>query len=303
MVMNQSDRQLLGPWCGAAVLAAVMLGVAGCGGSTTAATVHTSPSPTRVGYLTVDGLQRSYVVFRPPALHPDQLAPLLIALHAYTVDTTWMETNTHFDDLANSDGFVVVYPQGTNDSWNAGRCCGHNQNDDVAFIKALIDRLVTSGHIDPHRVYATGMSNGAAMAQRLACDLSDHIAAVASVSGSLVTDSCNPPRAISVLEMHGLEDDIVPYKGGVVAGLTSFPPTMANMQQWAARNGCAARPAVTQDGITMTFTWSACRDGSRIVLDAIAGAGHSWFGPAEMPGEPDATQVAWDFVSHAPPLP
>jgi polyhydroxybutyrate depolymerase len=263
----------------------------------------TSPTPDQIGRITLGGVERTYVVFRPPSLDQNREAPLIIAMHGYTVDTTWMESNSHFDDLATNNGFVVVYPQGLGDAWNAGRCCGHDNNDDVEFIKAVIDRLVADDHVDPKRVFATGMSNGGLMAQRLACEAADRITAVTSVSGSLVSEPCNPSRPISVLEMHGLEDDLVPYKGGVVAGLTYFPPTMSNMQEWASRDGCAASPTVTQDGITTTYTWSGCRDGSSVVLDAIAGAGHSWFGPDDMPGEPDAAKVAWDFFSHAPPLP
>jgi poly(3-hydroxybutyrate) depolymerase len=88
-----------------------------------------------------------------------------------------------------------------------------------------------------------------------------------------------------------------------VAGLTNFPSTMSNMQHWATLDGCATGPTATKDGITTTYTWSSCRDGSTVVLDAITGAGHSWFSPVNQTGEPDASQVVWDFFSHAPPLP
>jgi polyhydroxybutyrate depolymerase len=284
-----------------ASLAALAFVFVGCGGQAAETPAQSSPIPTQVGHLTVGGLDRAYVVFRPLSLDPKQPAPLVIALHGYTVDTTWMETNTHFDDLAKKDGFVVVYPQGINNSWNAGSCCGHNHSDDDAFIKAVIDQFVAAGHVDSKRVYVTGMSNGGAMAQRLACDLADRITAVASVSGSLLVDSCNPSRAISVLEMHGTADSLVPYEGGTTAGLGSFPPTMSVMKRWATLDGCPA-PMTTQSGITTTYAWAGCRDGSSVVLDAIAGEDHTWFAPANLTGEPDATQVTWDFFSHAPPL-
>jgi polyhydroxybutyrate depolymerase len=281
-----------------AVLALVFMG---CGGQAAETPAQGSPSPTRIEHLTVAGQQRVYVLYRPPSLDPKQPVPLVIALHGYTVDTTWMEPNTHFDELAKRNGFVVVYPQGINNSWNAGSCCGHNHNDDDAFIKAVIDQLVAGGNIDVKRVFVTGMSNGGAMAQRLACDLADRITAVASVSGSLLVDSCNPSRAISVLEMHGTADSLIPYEGGTTAGLGSFPPTMSVMKRWASLDGCSA-PTSTQSGITTNYRWAGCRDGSSVVLDAIAGEDHTWFAPANLPGEPDATQVAWDFFSQAPPL-
>ncbi|HSS61380.1 MAG TPA: PHB depolymerase family esterase [Candidatus Limnocylindrales bacterium] len=290
-----------------AALLAVVCGLVACGGSGTVATAPASnratPSQTQVGHVSIGGLARPYVVFQPSSLSARQKAPLLVAMHAYTTDVGWMESNTHFDDLAARAGFVVVYPQGIGNAWNAGRCCGHDANDDVTFIKDVVDQLVAQGRVDPKRVYATGMSNGGFMAQRLACEAPDRFAAVASVSGSLVTDSCSPSRAISVLEMHGLQDDVVPYNGGVVGGLAYFPPTASNMQQWATRQGCTAGPATTTDGITTTSTWTLCRDGATVMLDAIAGAGHSWFSPAEMQGEPDASQTVWNFFSHAPPLP
>src|SRR5579864_1039374 len=284
----------------AAFIAAVFITV-GCGGqaSPNPVAVHPSPSPspTRIGSLMFGGLQRVYVLFRPSQLSTGTPVPLVIAMHGFTVDTTWMEQTSRFDDLATQSGFVVVYPQGTGDSWNAGRCCGHNTNDDVGFVKALIDKLVGEQNIDPKRVFVTGMSNGAFMAQRLACEAADRITAAASVSGSLVIDTCTPSRAISVIEMHGLDDDLVPINGGQVAGLTFFSPTMANMQGWANRDGCTAKPTTTNDGTTTTYTWSTCRDHASVVLKTIAGAGHSWFSPSDGPGIPDATQVVWDFFS------
>ena len=285
----------------ALVVAAVWL--VACGGPNAAAPPPPTPSTTQIGYLYVGGVQRTYVVFRPSSLGAKRPAPLVIAMHGYTVDTSWMESASQFDVLAAKAGFIVAYPQGLQNAWNAGRCCGRSTSDDVTFIEDMVDKLVADGHVDPKRVFATGMSNGGFMAQRLACDAADRIAAVASVSGSLVVDSCTPSRAISVLEMHGLEDGIVPYTGGVSAGLADFPPTMSNMQQWANRDGCGATAATAREGITTTYTWSACRDGSSVVLQAISGAGHAWFGPNDLPAEPDATLVAWNFFQSAPPLP
>lgn len=285
------------------LLWAALVGLAACGGSTAAVPSRPSPTPTQIGHITIAGAERTYVLYRPRSLDPTKLAPLVITLHGYSQGTTGIQAMTNFNDLAQKVGFVVAYPQGIASSWNAGSCCGQNDNDDVAFIKALIDRLVTIVHVDPKRVFATGMSNGAAMAHRLGCEASDRIAAVASVSGSLITKSCNPSRAISVLEMHGVADPIVPYQGGEVSGLGSFPPTISVMKRWASLDGCAPEPAVSQSAITTTYTWTQCRDGSRVVLEAIAGAGHRWFGQAGYNEEPDATQVVWTFFSQSPPLP
>jgi polyhydroxybutyrate depolymerase len=281
----------------------LVVGLVACSGSAAPAPSHSSPSPVQRGSITYGGLERTYVFFQPFSLDPKQVVPLVIALHGYTVGATWMEDTTHFDALAERAGFVVVYPQGTGNSWNAGSCCGNNKNDDVGFFKALIEKLISNAHVDPKRVYATGMSNGGFMAQRLACELSAQITAVASVSGSLVTESCNPSRAISVLEIHGTDDQTVPYQGGSTPGIGVLPQTMSLMRRWAGLDGCAVTPAVSQSGITTRYTWAPCRDGSSVVLDAVAGGGHSWFGPEAMPESPDATQAAWTFFSQSPPLP
>jgi polyhydroxybutyrate depolymerase len=242
------------------------------------------------------------VNYRPKSADIHKALPLVIAMHGYTVDTTWMETNSRFDDLADQMSFEVVYPQGVGNAWNAGRCCGHDGNDDVAFIRGLIDKLVAQGSIDRTRVFATGMSTGGLMAQRLACELADQVTAVVSVSGSLVLNRCAPTRAIAVMEIHGVEDDIVPLNGGVVAGLTFFPPTLSNMQAWADRDGCGRVPVITQAGIISVYTWSACRGNVMVVLEEVAGGGHTWFSPDEMATEPDASKVAWQFFQQAPPL-
>jgi polyhydroxybutyrate depolymerase len=283
------------------LFAAVTFGVGGCGGAVANRTPSQSPSAIHNATMTVSGELRSYTVFSPLSQEPKMLIPLVVAIHGYTVDSTEMEASSHFDDLAQQDGFIVVYPQGLNNSWNAGSCCGHNSNDDVGFIRALLDRLVSGGRVDPKRVFVTGMSNGGALAHRLACELSDRIAGVASVSGALLTDACNPARPISVMEMHGTADSLVPFEGGFTAGLGHFPSTISFMTRWATLDGCAITPTVTQSGITQTSTWSGCREGMLVVLEAVAGADHSWFGPGDaLPGEPNATQVVWDFFSHLP---
>jgi polyhydroxybutyrate depolymerase len=285
------------------VFAFLTVAVSACGGSTAAApTPSTSPTAIHHATVTVSGVPRTYTVFRPPSLDPAKLAPLVVALHGYTSNASEMETSSRFDDQATQGSFMVVYPQGLGNSWNAGRCCGQNGYDDVAFISALIDRMVSGSHVDAKRVFVTGMSNGGLMAQRLACDLSDRVTAVASVSGGLVTSTCKPTRPISVMEIHGTADSLVPFAGGSTAGLTYFAPTISVMAHWATLDGCAASPTVTQSGIARTSTWTGCRGGAQVVLKAVLGGQHSWFGPDAdpRPDEPNATQVVWDFFSHVP---
>jgi polyhydroxybutyrate depolymerase len=290
------------------MLAVGWLCLAACGGSTlqaqSARSPLTSPSliPSGMSSITVDGVLRTYIMFRPASLDPSQPAPLVLALHGWTSAAALLEARSHFDDLATTAGFEVVYPQGVNNAWNAGWCCGGAQTDDVAFIEALIDKLVAGGGVDRKRVFVTGMSNGAMMAQRLACEATGRFAAVASVAGALVIGACTPSRPISVLEMHGTADTAIAYEGG---GLANFMPTMSNLQRWASLNGCSSTAANAKSGITTTYTWSGCQGGSKVVLMAITGAGHNWFNAASdgLPGEPDASQTVWDFFTHAPSAP
>lgn len=306
--LTRRYRQTTKSWL--CVFAAVTFAASACGSSVATSTpslATASPSPSEIqqATLTIDGQVRSYTVFHPSSLDPSPLFPLVIAIHGYTVDAAWMEATTGFDDQATKSGFVVVYPDGVFQSWNAGSCCGDAplQNvDDVAFVRQLIDRMVSTGHIDPKRVFVTGVSNGGMMAHRLACELSDQITAIASVSGALATNACKPTHPISVLEMHSTGDATVPYAGAFSVPLRlSFPSTLSVMRHWAALDGCTAVPTVTQSAFSTTSTWRGCREGTVIVLDAVNGAVHGWFGcnPCQ-PGEPDSTSLVWDFFSHVP---
>jgi polyhydroxybutyrate depolymerase len=292
------------------VLLVISIALTACAGSVALPTDNVSPIPSASASpsasqlsLTVNGQKRIYFLFRPATLPAQRLVPLVIAMHGYTQNAVELESLTHFDQLAEKGGFVVVYPQGVQDSWNAGNCCGEAQSekrDDVAFVRQLIAQLVQEDNIDPKHVYATGLSNGGLMANRLACDLAAEIVAIASVSGSLGTP-CHPTRPVSVLEMHGTEDPLLPMAGGSSPGLGTFPPTMSVMSQWARLDGCAPRSVVTQSGATKMTGWRSCRARTAVVLDTITGGGHEWFGSdGSLPGEPDATAVIWSFFSSVP---
>lgn len=289
--MALRDQRRTNSWL--CLLAAISIGAGACGGPTATPPGHEAQSPgAQKGTLTITGEARTYFLFRPPSLDVDKPAPLVLALHGYTSSAAGMEAMTLFDAEAIKGGFVVVYPEGLAQSWNAGGCCGDAQSknaDDVAFISQLIDSLVRDAHVDPKRVFVTGMSNGGMMAHRLACEISDRIAAAASVSGALMVDACHPTRSISILEMHGTADPLVRFDQQLTDG----------MMQWASLDGCAPTPKVTDNGDIATTTWTACREGATVVLQAVAGAGHSWFAP-NSPARPGATSVVWDFFSHAP---
>lgn len=171
--------------------------------------------------LTVDGLTRTYVVHVPLNLDPKKPAPVVLALHGATMTGPLMAWFSGLNAKADTAGFIAVYPNGTGRRssyfWNAGNCCGEaaqNNADDVAFIRAAIDDLATTYRIDTRRVFATGMSNGAMMAYRLASELSDRIAAIAPVAGTMACNDCHTTRPVPVLHIHGTEDEYGPLGGG-----------------------------------------------------------------------------------------
>jgi polyhydroxybutyrate depolymerase len=277
-------------------IAALLLGA--CASSTDAARSPT-PSGAQRETLNVGGQERNYYVLRPTS-RKGRL-PLVMALHGYTQSAQGLETKTKLDSDAVEAGFILVYPEGINRSWNAGNCCGDAQSqnlDDVAFIKQVIDRLVNTGQVDPMGVFATGISNGGEMDYRLACELSDRVVAIASVAGDHGVAVCNPTRPVSVLEIHGTADTVVPIEGTYL-GSRSVAPALSTMKRWAQIDGCTVGPTVTESGIIKTTSWSGCRDGTAVKLAAVNGAEHTfWLNP--IPGQPEVNKFIWDFFSHVP---
>jgi polyhydroxybutyrate depolymerase len=245
-------------------------------------------------------LQRTYYVLYP--VHRNGRLPLVLALHGYTQSADGLETATGLNAEADADGFVLAYPEGIRASWNAGGCCAYAQAqnlDDVTFIKEVIDQLVSGGRVDPKRVFATGLSNGGMMVYRLACELSDRIAAIAAVSGALELETCSPARAVSILEMHGTDDSLVPLAGGTLSGLGTFPPTMSTMKRWVTIDGCTTGPAASKTDVTESTTWAGCRDSSTVVLVIVDGGGHT-FWLDRLPAQLNVNKYIWNFFTSSP---
>lgn len=238
--------------------------------------------------VTADGRTRTYHVYAPADLDPAG-APLLVALHGGTGSGAQFESRSGFDELAEVYGFVVVYPDGvgagpdeTEDrTWNAGICCGQaalKGVDDVAFVGQLIDVMEQTYAIDPKSVFAAGHSNGGFMAYRLACELSDRIAAVGLQAGGLGIGQCNPTQPVSLLHIHGTADTNVPIAGGKGSGISqvSFPPLDQSLADVTAAMGCAGQPDQSTEGIVTTRSWDTCADDVTVELQLVDGATHTW---------------------------
>jgi polyhydroxybutyrate depolymerase len=217
---------------------------------------------------------------------------------------------------ATKRGLVAVHPEGVAvagvQGWNAGGCCGASSAlkiDDVGFVAALLGALAKRVCLDPRRVYATGMSNGAFFAYRLACELADRIAAVAPVAGVNLTKPCAPARPIPMLHFHGTEDNLVPYGGNSLLG---WPAARASALELAGLVGCGATPqAGYAKGEVSCESWSAgCKASTEVRLCSVKGGGHTWPGGVDVPvpwlghmtKDIDATATMLDFFA-AHPLP
>src|SRR6185503_19523351 len=196
-----------------------------------------------------DGRARRYLVHVPPAAASGRALPVLLSFHGAGGSPAGHQRFTQTDSLADRKGFLVVYPEGTDSGgllvWNAGTCCGPRvagQVDDVGFALAVVDDLARRVTVDPHRLYATGISNGGMMAHRLAAEASTRVAAIAPVAGGLVYPRLAPGRPVPVLHIHSLDDPIALYRGGLrgrLAGVERMNPNIDRMMaRWAAADGC-----------------------------------------------------------------
>ena len=255
-----------------------------------------------------------------PAGKAGQSLPLVIALHGRLGDGKGQDKLSGASAVAEKEGFVLALPDGYSKSWHDARDKGPAAEagvDDVAFLSALIDWFVAQQHVDPARVYVMGMSNGGFMTLTLACALTDKIAAVASVTGTVSENlkaSCAPSRPIPVALFLGDADPLVPYEGGDVArgknGRAISGPDSAAL--FAGLNGCASTPAVSElpdvdanDGTRIALSlYGECRAGSEVRLYTVRGGGHTWPGGWGYMSESfigltsrdlSATAEAWSF--------
>ncbi len=258
------------------------------------------------GKLTSGGERRAYLLYVPPTYDPATPTPLVISIHGFAEWPAHQMQISHWNDLADEYGFLVVYPSGTGLPWR-WRIGGPAPSPDVTFISDLIDHLAETYTIDLNRVYANGLSNGGGMSYVLACQLSDRITAVGSVSGAylLPLAQCNPTRTVPVIAFHGTDDPIVPFTGGPSGSFDyDFPVIPDWMAQWAARNACESPPLdLPAQGSVTGVHYARCGDDTTFTFYTIHGGGHSWPGGDAMPEaivghttqDVNATRLMWEF--------
>ncbi|MGH9111489.1 MAG: alpha/beta hydrolase family esterase [Acidimicrobiales bacterium] len=292
----------------------------------------TDPGPSPRS-LTVDGLDRQYVVHLPPAYDGTTPAPLVFNLHGFGGDIDDQDTATGLPEAAGRRGYIVVTPQGAplsvpDDATGVAGAAGFDgfafwnffgssdpgtltapggstlpiprlETDDVGFIDSLLDTMVDEYCVDPGRVFSTGMSNGAGMSTTLACELGDRFAAVAPVSGVNLSGACPGDDPVSVLAIHGDADTTAGYGGNNLLGFQLGNPSVPDrMAAWADHDGCDGGPAIDRSTAGLVVTrWSDCDGGTDVELWTLAGWGHEWpraTAPSQ-PGVVDATDAVLDF--------
>lgn len=275
-------------------------------------TYNLSAQQTLFENLSHDGINREYILYVPDSYDPNQATPLLFNFHGYTSNAEQQMFYGDFRPIADREGFIIVHPQGTldingNTYFNAA---WGGDVDDVGFSAALIDHISTSHNINQERVYSTGMSNGGFMSYTLACELSHRIAAIASVTGTMVvqqidgSSSCSADHPMPVLEIHGTADDVVPYNGNLF-----MAPINEVMNFWIAENNCDPNPSEIalpntnpNDQSTVDhLTYSDCDNNVKIELMRVNGGGHTW--PGTLFSFPvtnqdiNASEEIWKFFS------
>jgi len=261
--------------------------------------------------ITHDGIQRDYILYIPELYDGNTTVPLVLNFHGFGSSASQQMFYGDFRDIADTEGFLLVHPEGTtfigNQFWNVGFPGLSSNIDDVGFTEALIDELATLYAIDLDRVYATGMSNGGFMSFLLACQLSEKIAAVASVTGSMTQDTfddCNAQHPTPILQIHGTEDDVVLYNENNLS-----LPIPDVISYWVDHNNCETTPTTTtlpdvdvSDGSTIEH--SVYEDGDNGVTTEhmkVIGGGHTWPGSvlntAGTNQDIDASMEIWLFFS------
>lgn len=262
-----------------------------------------------------EGIERTYILHIPVGYDATQPVPLVLAFHGIGLNAEEMIRISGFSKQADISGFVVVYPNGTGEkqSWNGGHCCGEaarDNVDDVGFVRALIAELSSLINIDPGRIYVTGFSNGAIMAYRLACELSDRIAAIGPVGATQALEdmqACRPGRAVPVIHFHGTNDRLNPYEGGRTPGGVQFTSVDEAIRYWAERDGCPAEAQRTESPTIIHDVYAPCAQSTRVELYTIVNGEHAWpGGEAVSPqiGEPtmeiSAAELIWEFFTGHP---
>ena len=280
---------------------------------------------------------RTYRMHIPPCYTDDEPLPVILVLHGHPSNSKMMQLAVELDEKADEEGFIVVYPDGEKAPcplfmfallmlrqrgcwWNAWDYNMINRVDDVDFIRELINRLQENININSSRIYITGISGGALMTYRLGVELSDIVAAIAPVAGTVggiwfnwPKDSTpyiipEPSNPVPTVIFHGLEDRNVPYEGGWIGGNLgpfSFSAYYLSVNEsvsfWVDQNNCNPEPEINESGNIIKTTYVGGDSDSEVVLYTVKDGGHEWFGSPYFPDRGiSINDLMWEFFEQHP---
>lgn len=276
--------------------------------------------------LDFGGLSRSYLL-HIPADAPAGPLPLVMVLHGGAGSGASAAKMTGFDEVADEQGFIVVYPDGTDKprplmhamgkpgflTWNAGSCCGYAEEhgiDDVGFIRAVVADVEKAHPVDPKRIFATGISNGGMLSYRLACEASDLFAAIGPVAGIIEIPDCRPTHPVAVIDFQGTADENVPLDGGIgkkeVGKKEDRKPVQDSIDLWTKVDGCSVTVKSEHPDVHLT-NYGGCEAGTAVDYYVVQGGSHDWPGGQQIAAfldKPDpnvlATRLIWSFFTDHP---
>lgn len=239
-----------------------------------------------------DNKEREYIIHIPGIYNDNTSTPLIFCFHGWSSSSNTIMSYSGFNEIADTAGFIVVYPQGSifpkygKTHFSVGGFTKGSPTNDLSFTNALIDSISLEYNIDQKRIYSTGMSNGGFMSLLLACQLSGRIAAIASVTGSMspeIFNECNPERPIPIMIIHGDKDAIVPYEK--VKNKKHGKPIKDILNYWVKYNNCDSPDTTIIENINLSdnstvehIIYRNGDDGIKNEHFKIIGGYHSWPG-------------------------
>ena len=270
---------------------------------------------------------RSYLLYTPPGVSNLDTLPVVFAIHGGGGTAKGLEriTKRRFNELAYEQKFLLVYPNAVSKTWNSGRLeilkPRNKDVDDVGFLLAILEELKAEFNVDESKVFATGISNGGFMTNRLLCERPDVFKAGAVVTASMAEDfmaDCNPDQPVSLMVINGLDDPLVPYNGGDIRLFKKGKSrgrvisTDDYIKFWMEQNNCDVSTrkdslinTIKDDGTrVLRASYGGCDAEEEVVLISIEGGGHTWPGGRQYLGERwigktsreiVACDVIWEF--------
>lgn len=252
-------------------------------------------------YMEVAGVERNFALFVPENV-PEEPMPLLVAFHGGGMMYEAFPQQAAFQDLAESEGFIIAYPRGYNFPDNEGEWqlnTAEGRTHDTEFVAAMIERITGRYAIDETRIYATGYSLGSMFTYEVACQMSDQFAAIASFAGTMPAnhESCNLDRFAPVMHIHGTDDSIISYSDSwgwkAWDEVGAMMPIPALMDYWSTKYACQNMEDDPTEASPHSV-YSECAQDARVEHHRIEGQGHGW--PSSINGT-STHQVIWNFVS------